>query len=561
MVRFSLYLVTMAWVSISSQVSVAQQSSPFNTLIITEFLPVTSDLHPHEYVEIYNPGTDDVSTAGLILSDESRSVILPATTIRSGDYRVIAGQEFAALHPETHVLLVESLPSLNNNGDVIRIRNASGELIHQLAYDLAWKQRNTNNWAWEMQNIRQPCAGMENWKPHQTGSAGKVNHNQRKIPDRVSPWVTDVYSVTNDSLVVVLNENIAPEQWMRGSFEVNRSEIAPAIYPDQHHFNMAGLQLPDSLVPGIQHQLVVRSLTDCSGNFVVEQPSFFQLTRPAGPRDVLLSEVMYEPVRNAPEYVELYNPTSYPINVKGWLLSVRNASGKEQTVNLSGQDRVLEPGRLLVLTNNFVQQVNAYPHTPENTILHIPGLPVLPNEGGVITLRHDSVAGEKFNFTPALHHAQVTNTAGVSLERISFARSTLNADNWHSASSAAGYHTPGRKNSQQNDRPLHEASQITLVNRLITPNLDGVADYLLVGFAPSLQGTVISAYVYDSKGRLVKNLASNQLVGTNSYYRWDAVNEQGKRVNSGQYVLLVKVIDDEGRTRKLMKTIAVNRVN
>ncbi len=561
MVRYSLYLVTVLLVSLGGQPGFAREFSWFNTLIITEFLPVTSDLHPHEYVEIYNPGPDDVSTAGLVLSDESRSVILPGVTIFPGEYRVIAEKEFAALHPEINVLVVNNLPSLNNNGDVIRIRKASGALVHQLAYDLSWKQRNTNDWAWEMQNILQPCSGVENWKPNQTGSAGKANHDLRKIPDRVSPWVTDVFSVKNDSLVVVLNENINPGQWLRGVFEVNGSEIAPAIYPDKHRFNTAGLKLPDSLLPGIQHHLLVRSLTDCSGNFVVEQKTSFQLTGPAGPRDILLSEVMYEPVRNAPEYVELYNFASYPVNLKGWLLSVRNSLGKEKTVAISGKDRVLEPGRFLILTNNFFQQVSAYPHTPENTILEIPGLPVLSNEGGVITLIQDDTVGEKFNFTPALHHDQITNTAGVALERISFAQSALDADNWHSASSTSGYSTPGRRNSQQNDQKLQEASQITLVNQLITPNLDGVSDYLLVGFSQSLQGTVISAFVYDSNGRLVKTLANNQLVGTNSYYRWDAVNEQGKLVNSGRYILLVKVIDDEGRARKFMKTVAVNRVN
>jgi hypothetical protein len=82
-------------------------------------------------------------------------------------------------------------------------------------------------------------------------------------------------------------------------------------------------------------------------------------------------------------------------------------------------------------------------------MINIPVLPSFPDDqGSVLLLDAQGKELDMFSYKDDYHFPLLSNREGVSLERIDPASPSQNPANWHSASTDAGYGTPGYVNSQ-----------------------------------------------------------------------------------------------------------------
>ena len=152
-----------------------------------------------------------------------------------------------------------------------------------------------------------------------------------------------------------------------------------------------------------------------------------------------------------------------------------------------------------------------------------------------------------------MHHPLINQVAGVSLERIHFDRPTSDRTNWHSASASAGYATPGYKNSQFS-QPVDADKEVIVHPEVFSPDNDGVDDVLNITYRFDSQGLTASVHIFDSQGRLVKNLVGNELLGTEGTFSWDGRTEDNQKASIGIYIIYFEAFGVNGELKKHKRT-------
>jgi len=104
----------------------------------------------------------------------------------------------------------------------------------------------------------------------------------------------------------------------------------------------------------------------------------------------------------------------------------------------------------------------------------------------------------------------------------------------HSAAEAIGFGTPGKKNSQY--RPAEQNGDFTFTSPTVSPDNDGYEDLLQVVYEMDEPGLLGTFTIYDDRGRLIKEVFSNELLATSGAFVWDGVTDKEVKASIGTYV-------------------------
>jgi len=106
---------------------------PINHLLISEVY--YDSVYPNnrgEWIELYNPTTNDINLSDYIIGEPHRNWTLLDVTIVSSDYIIITKNAtyFYELYPYCHPVIIEGMTLvLANNGDNLTLKNATNETV------------------------------------------------------------------------------------------------------------------------------------------------------------------------------------------------------------------------------------------------------------------------------------------------------------------------------------------------------------------------------------------------------------------------------------------------
>ena len=179
-------------------------------------------------------------------------------------------------------------------------------------------------------------------------------------------------------------------------------------------------------------------------------------------------------------------------------------------------------------------------------------------EGNISIILNDSVLIDEFYYTNDMHFALLDEEDGVSLERINFDNPTQDPNNWHSASEQVGFATPGYENSQFKENADMQNENISIEPKIFSPDNDGLDDYASIYYKFDEPGNVANVTVFDGKGRLVKKLSQNSLLGTEGIITWDGLNENKLKSQIGIYIIYFEVFNLNGNVEFYKKTVVLS---
>ncbi|GBD86322.1 hypothetical protein BMS3Abin03_00238 [bacterium BMS3Abin03] len=150
--------------------------------------------------------------------------------------------------------------------------------------------------------------------------------------------------------------------------------------------------------------------------------------------DLVVNEIMYAPSSGEPEWIELYNRTGSPLNLKKWKVADLSTN-----VTITGEDKFIPANGFIVLTKDS-SILNFY-NVPSEIIKF--NLPSLNNTGDAVVLTDSlGVLIDSVLYSPGWGGS----SGGKSLERISVDAGSNDQDNW-GTSNSPDKATPGRINS------------------------------------------------------------------------------------------------------------------
>ncbi|MCB0283709.1 MAG: lamin tail domain-containing protein [Calditrichaeota bacterium] len=168
--------------------------------VINEIKFLTNEDEP-EWIELYNPGDNPVLMTGWSIADSrDTSAIDSFIYIQPGQYKVFAkanGVDSLYNIAESLIVVLKSLPVLNNNSDIIYLLNPAGGWQEQVPYTINWLEgEEKNNPSLERINHSIDSRKVSNWGP-----SVDVNH---ATPARKNSIYTESRSALESTL------NISP---------------------------------------------------------------------------------------------------------------------------------------------------------------------------------------------------------------------------------------------------------------------------------------------------------------------------------------------------------------
>ncbi len=484
-------------------------------LIITEIMADPSpvvQLPEAEYVEIYNRSIYPVDLSGWHLEDPTTIGKLPSTIMMPGTYLVLTSTSNDSKFSKS--LGVTSFPSLGNLGDRIVLRDPNSVAIDSIAYDVPWyrsSEKSDGGWSLELIDINNPCGEEDNWTASEDpdgGTPGNVNSVNANKPDLTPPNVIAITAISNDTLSILFNEKLKDA----GTISLNGTSLL--------RYREILYVLSEQLATRTLYSIRISDVSDCNGNRMDEVTITFALPEAAQPNDIIINEILFNPKPTGSDFVELYNRSDKYINLKNWRLS-------DEVI--TSEDDVMSPGDYRVLSD---------------TIMSMPSMP--DDEGTVVLTDPTGVVIDQFSYRDDMHSPILSNTEGVSLERIS-----PESTEWHSANASAGYSTPGGPNSSL--RP------VLMTDRAITidPEVISASGFSQIVYRFEQGGMIANISVVDTEGRIIKTIASNATLGTQGSFQWDADRDEGGLARVGYYTVWFQVFDLEGEGRSYRKRIVV----
>ena len=274
-----------------------------------------------------------------------------------------------------------------------------------------------------------------------------------------------------------------------------------------------------------------------------------------GEGDVVINEIMYAPAAGEPEWIELFNRGAAPVDVCNW--SIEDSSKKK--VRFSPLSILIAPGEYLVIAQDRELFQQRYRQFSCRVIEPEGSWPSFNNfaSGASIYVDVVCVRDSLGCITDYVAYEEDWSTRkSSSIERVSTSVSGREKANW-SSSVAEDASTPCEKNSVSEAAGKSRAFEIGMSSRIVSPDGDGVDDKVVLSFALPSQGMRANLTLFDADGRTVKRFLDQRKVGTIVQTVWDGLDEEGRPVPPGVYIVNLGVMKTDGGWEESRTTLVV----
>ena len=551
-----------------------------NDITINEIMADPSpsvELPEYEYVELYNTSSYPLNLKDWTLTIGTKNYGFEDDFVLDTNHYVILSTDEGCLALSqygTCLGIIGFSSALTNSGQTVTLYDKFHRTISSISYSDSWYGNNAKaegGWSLEKIDPNNPCQGEGNWtasNDHKGGTPGEKNSVYEINPDTKQPTVVALGLPQNDTLIVYFSETMDSSSILNPShYSINYGIGEPvSVSANAPYYNKAKLVLPTPVSGGVVYTLTFDpGIKDCSGNSIATSTFKFSVPVQALQGDVVINEVLYNPLDGCSDYVEIYNASNHSVDLATLRLANKDeedTSGYKNIAVLSDESRLMMPGTFLVVTENPTAVKKCYYAKNPDNFIAVKSMPSLPTkEGNVAIINKWLEAIDYFEYNDKMQFYLLSSTKGVALERINYYLPTNDESNWHSASQDCGFGTPTYQNSQYVENPLDNNSQVWLSEDLFSPDNDGYKDVLLVNYNFSQPGYTLTVIVFDAAGRPVKTLAEKESVATEGSIIWDGTNDYGIKTPGGIYIVYVEAVSGDGKvkTYKLQVVVAYRR--
>ncbi|MEO6289678.1 MAG: lamin tail domain-containing protein [Ginsengibacter sp.] len=541
-------------------------------VVLDEIMPDPAPqvgLPNNEWIELRNTSSFAINLQGWKLADlTGQSGPMPNFILQPDSFVIVCtGSAVAALTPFGNVISVTNFPSLDNEGDLLSLFSADGKAIHAVQYTADWYQnqlKKDGGWTLEMIDTKNPCSGINNWKASNDaagGTPGKINSVNGNNTDNTSPKLLRAFATSSTMITLVFDEPLdSLKAATVSSYTIDNGISVVSVSGISPVFDKVNVLLGTPINVGTVYTISTSSIIDCKGNTIGSNKSArFGLSQDADSFDIVINEILFNPKPQGVDYVELYNRSQKIIDLSHIYIANRNSTNVISSIlKATTESNLLFPGDYIVLTTDPLAVKTQYITMNPDAFITLKSMPSYSDDiGNVVVLNNQGAIVDEVDYSDKWHFPLISNTEGVSLERIDYNGLSVQA-NFHSASTSAGYGTPGYKNSQYK---LNETVQgeIKVTPDIFSPDNDGIDDFATINYNFPTPGYVANITVFDATGKPVRYLQRNSLSGINGYYRWDGLDDKNRKLPQGIYIIYTEIFNTAGKKKQFKNSIVLAR--
>src|SRR5690625_1117780 len=517
------------------------------SVIINELMvnPNNATLPRYEYIELHNPGKENINLRGFKINVNQRSFVLPEFILSKGQYVILTQKERVSEFTKYgNTIGIENWPAVHNQEASLSLLSDQDSLIEEFRYSHMWHDSATKRrggWSLERINPNIPCHIPENWSSSIAKTGGSPGAKNSLYHSKKWPEIQlDILEVKAHTLTLRVHATLIPE----------KIELFPEIGHNSHiesrgtdtlvlHFgkeilkNKAYLLKSEAIQCGTDKQRIETPV------FAPEYPDY---------NDIVISEILPHPKDKGVKFVEIYNTSNHTFDLSHWYLGNRP---------ISPAPYYIYPDEYKVLTTDKNRLQGHYPNTRTENVLEMPSLPPFYSQRGEVTLFYQDKQIDSLHYTDDFHQPFIKNTKGISLERQDLWSPTHQSGNFTSASTLIGGATPGYENSKNKDEFLAKNS-FDLVSKVFAPHVPG-QDRLILKYQLIMDNPMCDFYIYNDKGILVKRLHKNQSLGTKGEIHWFGEDDYNRLCPSGIYIYVAEIFNNLGERERFKGSFVFKR--
>jgi len=550
--------------------STAPQINANNIVINEVFMDPTPSigLPEYEYIELYNNTNSVIDLTNWTITIGTTEKIFPPSVIELDSFVILIKEDVIDSFPNNISKIGFSSISLTNSGANLVLKNAEGKTINAISYTDKWyndDDKNEGGWSIEMVNPNLFCEGQNNWRASVSnigGTPGKQNSVFGENIFSADFRITKAYILDSNKVKIYFNKSLDSLLLSDSSyFEVN-DILAIKSNSISPFFNATILSFNFNFQVNSTYTISAKNLSDCAGN-VISNTVQFGIADSALEKEIVINEVLFNPEDDGVDYVEIYNNSNSFFDLSK--LRIANffefggSLNPENIKTISEETLIIKPSAYLILTTDSAKVKAQYSCEKPYNFIEIESMPTLSNDSGTICIIHQSQNQmiDAFAYSEDMHFSLLEGADGVSLERLAPNAETQNSNNWHSAASTVGFGTPTYKNSQE--LITQSIGEININPKSFTPNNDGYKDIASINWNFSENNLMATIKIFDSEGRVIKNILNNEMIGNSGNTTWDGTSEEGLQLNTGMYIVWMEVFSDNGNAERFKEVIVLSR--
>jgi len=546
--------------------------SSISQVVINEIMYAPADA-ANEWFEILNTGNTPVDLQNWKWKDATSSIrnitsqsiiLLPDSFIVICQDSVKLKSQFTSLYGKT---IQTSWSALNNTGDNVIVLDPDNNRRDSVSFIPSWGGNN-GDYSLEKINSAGSSNNSANW-----GTSISLHHATPGKNNSITPKPFDLYlkSFTVSPVFPVVEEDISLEFAIRNTGSNNAGNFSLNIFkdddldslPEIHELINSHAFVSLNSFDSVQYDYYAQN-TDTGYNQFIAKVIFDQdydtlnnmlirrvyvSSNSVGGGGMVINEIMYDPLSNKSEWIELYNATGQSLNLRGWKYKEASTS-----VTLFSNDLFFNPGDYLIIAHDStIYDTFEFLRSPQiNQIVKISTGISLNNTGENISITDslNNVIDAVF-YDPGWNNPELPDTKGISLERINPSLKSNDRSNWSSCADLKGG-TPGLKNSIFTENKT--SNSIVMINpNPFSPDNDGYEDFTLIKYRLNFSFGQMKVKIFDIKGRQVRELANNQITGSEGTIIFNGLDNDNKKLRIGIYLLLIEAIDERGGTIEIVK--------
>ena len=527
----------------------------------------SAGLPEFEYIEIKNNTKNTIYIYNWTLSVNSSERTIDYALILPNDYLLVGDAEAEnAFRNFGNYKAIASLPALPQEAQ-LQLFDENKNLICQTNYTSAWigdDLKADGGYSLERIDPENSDETIANWSvssQENGGTPGVVNSVYQVNPDVVAPDLLRAHLLTDTLLMLTFSEIMDFSKIQTSDFSLSTGNLL-VVQTKVNQQDLTKLLLQFNRAPdaNVIYEISINSLiSDVSGNPLNNTMAKFSVTQKASEKDIIINELLFNPYDRGSDFVELYNNSDRAVNLNQFFIATRNADyelSSIKTLTTAGVN--ILPGAYMVITEDWPFILENYQVNDPFAYYQVADMPAFSdNAGTVVLLDTTGLIIDEFSYTDDFHFALLQSLEGVSLERINPDYLTQDKKNWHSASELAGWATPGYKNSvYQQTVPVND--NIAVSPEVFSPDNDGYNDFVTFTYQFNEPGNVAKVVVFDKKGRQIRKIANNELLGTEGYWIWDGLTDDKQKAPAGIYAVYFEIFNLDGSTTRYKKVCTIN---
>ena len=529
-----------------------------HAIVFTELMvdpTPTVSLPDCEYVEIYNRTDSTISLENWKLYGNNSAGNIASGVIEPKGYALLCtASAQTLLQPYGNTIVVTSFPALTNSGKLLYLESNNKEVISWINYSDCWYKsepfKKEGGWAFERIDVDNLNNNQENWTlstDHSGGTPGRANSEETIFPDTVMPEVCYFALQADSACIIYFNKEMNPDNLVDNAIQTSPTLSLQKSYLEPCR-NTLKLQFNSPISDSNITEVSLNGLY-CISNLMLPDTTL-QLIIPQTPQpsDIVINELLFNPKTEGVKFIEFFNRSNHYLSLQKLALTTQTENGTLAAGNyITEEEILLAPQQFLLVTTNLNTLYNQYLCKKIGVHLECK-LPSMPIAGGNIVLA--SAKGtiiDALTYSEQMHHPLISNSKGVSLERVNPDLPSEQNSSWQSAAAHCNYATPGYRNSQYFNNALEVSSKhFWLSSEQFSPNNDGYNDLLALHYQLPEDGYLINIQIFTPNGIKVTNLTNNTIAGTEGTLFWDGTNASGTLSPVGIYVLFIEATHPNG---------------